>query len=77
MAQTARFRVDPKLAALLGEGYRSSEYALKELIDNAWDADVTELRFTLPDPRGGRGLTRARPEPTVRSRSLPPSCASP
>lgn len=27
MAQTARFRVDPKLASLLSEGYRSSEYA--------------------------------------------------
>ena len=53
MAQTARFRVDPKLASLLGEGYRSSEYALKELIDNAWDADATELRITLPDPLSG------------------------
>lgn len=50
MAPTARFRVDPKLAALLGEGYRSSEYALKELIDNAWDADATLVRVTLPEP---------------------------
>ena len=35
MSNTARFRVDPELAVLLGEGYRSSEDALKELIDNA------------------------------------------
>src|ERR1019366_46422 len=48
MAKNARFRVDPRLAALLGEGYRSSEHALKELIDNAWDADAPEVRVTLP-----------------------------
>lgn len=53
MAKNARFRVDPKLAALLGEGYRSSELALKELIDNAWDADSTEVRVTLPAPLSG------------------------
>lgn len=45
----ARFRVDPRLASLLGEGYRSSELALKELIDNAWDADATAVGITLPD----------------------------
>jgi hypothetical protein len=50
MATAARFRVDPKLAALLGEGYRSSEHALKELIDNAWDADAANVRVTLPGP---------------------------
>jgi hypothetical protein len=48
MAKAARFRVDPKLAYLLGEGYRSSEHSLKELIDNAWDADATHVRVTLP-----------------------------
>ena len=53
MAIAARFRVDPKLAVLLGESYRSSEYALKELIDNAWDADATNVRVTLPDPLSG------------------------
>lgn len=56
MAQTARFRVDPKLVSLLGEGYRSSEYALKELIDNAWDADATEVCITLPDPLTGHPI---------------------
>lgn len=44
----ARFRVDPRLTVLLGEGYRTSEHALKELIDNAWDADASTVRVTLP-----------------------------
>lgn len=46
---TARFRVDPRLATLLGEGYRSSEHAIKELIDNAWDADATRVEISLPE----------------------------
>lgn len=49
MANKANFKVDPKLASLLGEGYRSTEHALKELIDNAWDADATQLTVVLPD----------------------------
>ena len=49
MANKANFKVDPKLASLLGEGYRSTEHALKELVDNAWDADATELTVVLPD----------------------------
>lgn len=48
MATTARFKVDPRLATLLGEGYRSSEEALKELVDNAWDADADGVRISLP-----------------------------
>jgi hypothetical protein len=48
MSTTAHFKVDPRLASILGESYRSSEYALKELIDNAWDAEATEARITLP-----------------------------
>lgn len=48
MSRPARFRVDPRLATLLGESYRSSEHALKELIDNAWDADATEVQVSLP-----------------------------
>lgn len=49
MTNKANFKVDPRLASLLGEGYRSTEHALKELIDNAWDADATEIVVTLPD----------------------------
>jgi hypothetical protein len=45
----ARFAVDPRLASLLGESYRSSEDAVKELVDNAWDADAATVKITLPD----------------------------
>jgi hypothetical protein len=38
------------LAALLGETYRSTEAALKELVDNAWDADANKIEVTLPAP---------------------------
>ncbi len=44
----ARFAVDPRLASLLGESYRSSEDAVKELVDNAWDADAQVVNITLP-----------------------------
>jgi hypothetical protein len=50
MAKHAQFRVDPRLASLLGETYRSTEHALKELIDNAWDADAEHVWITLPQP---------------------------
>ena len=40
MPCTAHFRVDSKLAHVLGESYTSSEKALKELADNAWDAEA-------------------------------------
>jgi len=50
MSKKAHFKVDTKLAALLGENYRSTEYALKELIDNAWDADAEHVWIYLPDP---------------------------
>lgn len=49
MDSAARFAVDPKLTSLLGETYSSSEKALRELIDNAWDADATEVRVLLPE----------------------------
>jgi hypothetical protein len=48
--KAAHFRVDPRLATLLGETYRSTEQALKELVDNAWDADADTVWITLPDP---------------------------
>ena len=49
MSKTANFKVDPKLAELLGETYRSIEEATKELIDNSYDADSENVSITLPD----------------------------
>lgn len=43
------FQVSPRLTEILGEGYRSVEAALKELVDNAWDADATEVRIEIPE----------------------------
>lgn len=48
MNSTARFQVDPRLASLLGQAYRSSEEALRELVDNAWDADADRVTVRLP-----------------------------
>ena len=44
------FQVDTRLAKLLAENYRSSERALKELIDNGWDADAEHINISLPEP---------------------------
>jgi hypothetical protein len=49
MTKAAHFKVDPKLAELLGETYRSVEEATKELIDNAYDADSENVKILLPD----------------------------
>lgn len=49
MSKTANFKVDPKLAELLGETYRSIEEATKELIDNSYDADSENVAIILPD----------------------------
>jgi len=46
----ANFAVNTRLTRILGEGYRSSEAALKELVDNAWDADARNVWITLPAP---------------------------
>lgn len=46
----ANFKVDTRLAVLLGEDYPNTERALKELIDNAWDADAENIRVTIPPP---------------------------
>ncbi|MEL3927031.1 ATP-binding protein [Aeromonas enteropelogenes] len=45
-----RFQVDSRLATLLSQEYSSSEKALKELVDNAWDADAENVVVTLPSP---------------------------
>lgn len=50
VSRAAHFRVDPRLASLLGETYRSTEQALKELVDNAWDADAESVWINLPEP---------------------------
>ncbi len=45
-----KFKVDSRLAVLLSENYRSSEYAIKELVDNSWDADAENVVIILPKP---------------------------
>lgn len=47
---TTRFQVDSRLAQLLSQEYTSSERALKELVDNAWDADAEAVDIHLPEP---------------------------
>jgi Histidine kinase-, DNA gyrase B-, and HSP90-like ATPase len=49
MSKDANFKVDPKLAELLGETYKSTEDAIKELVDNAFDADADDIWATLPE----------------------------
>ena len=49
MKQEAFFKVHPKLAQILGETYRSVELALKELIDNSYDADAENVFITIPE----------------------------
>lgn len=46
---SAYFKVHPKLAELLGETYRSVELAVKELIDNSYDADSENVKITVPE----------------------------
>ncbi|MEX2673452.1 MAG: ATP-binding protein [Phycisphaeraceae bacterium] len=50
MTSQANFGVDPKLTSILGASYTSTERALCELVDNAWDADANLVRITLPTP---------------------------
>lgn len=45
-----RFQVDSRLATLLSQEYASSEKALKELVDNARDADAELVSVVLPQP---------------------------
>jgi hypothetical protein len=54
--KTVTFQVDTRLAKLLSESYRSTESALKELIDNAWDADSDSVTVTLPDAMSGESI---------------------
>lgn len=50
------FKVDTRLAYLLSENYRSPDKALKELIDNAWDAEALRVDITLPEPLSGDAI---------------------
>ncbi|MBI4682018.1 MAG: ATP-binding protein, partial [Nitrospirae bacterium] len=50
MSKNANFKVDPKLAELLGETYKSTEDAVKEFVDNSFDADADNVWITLPQP---------------------------
>lgn len=70
-AKTARFQVNSRLARLLSQEYPSTEKALKELVDNAWDADAENVWISLPAPMtdtpiviadDGSGMTRAELE---------------
>ncbi|MDK1286860.1 ATP-binding protein [Pseudoalteromonas umbrosa] len=47
---TLNFNVDSRLATLLSENYRSVEAALKELVDNSWDADSEVVVVKFPEP---------------------------
>ena len=49
MTKNANFQVDPKLAELLGETYKSTENTIKELVDNSFDADADNIWITLPE----------------------------
>lgn len=51
-----RFQVDSRLATLLSQEYSSSERALKELVDNAWDADAEKVSVVLPKPMSGEPI---------------------
>lgn len=44
-----RFNVSSRIALLLGESYKRIEQALKELVDNAWDADAKVVTIEVPD----------------------------
>jgi HSP90 family molecular chaperone len=53
----ANFAVSTRLSRILGEGYRSSEAALEELVDNAWDADARNVWISLPAPLSADPIT--------------------
>ena len=75
MTGSAYFMVNQQLARLLGETYRSSEVALKELVDNAWDADARNVWISLSEPLSKNPLTikddgRGMTEEAVRAEYL-------
>jgi hypothetical protein len=48
-AGIVNFKVDRRLSSILMAEYPSCERALRELVDNAWDADAAHVGVTLPD----------------------------
>ena len=75
MTGSAYFMVNQQLARLLGETYRSSEVALKELVDNTWDADARNVWISLSEPLSKNPLTikddgRGMTEEAVRAEYL-------
>ncbi|MBS7699605.1 MULTISPECIES: ATP-binding protein [unclassified Chelatococcus] len=56
MNKEAHFSVHTRLTRILGETYRSSEVAIKELVDNAWDADAQHVWINLPDPLSNEAI---------------------
>lgn len=59
MSKPARFKVDPQLTRILGENYSSVEAAIKELIDNCYDADSSKVKVDFPDPLTATKITIA------------------
>lgn len=56
MMKKLHFQVDSRLATLLSQEYASTEKALKELVDNAWDADAEQVSITLPEPMSDESI---------------------
>ena len=50
MDKAAKFKVDPALTKILGESYTSVEAAIKELVDNCYDADAAKVSVDFPNP---------------------------
>lgn len=50
MEKKANFKVDPPSNKAPWRELRSTEQALKELVDNSWNADARAVSITLPDP---------------------------
>ena len=50
MEKSAKFKVDPALTRILGESYTSVEAAIKELVDNCYDADADKVFVDFPNP---------------------------